>query len=101
MSATDAIGAAIREPVLEAIQEALAPLTEKLEQLLVEPRALVWTPAQAGVVLGLSDGTVRKLVHDGFLAQLPGVSNVLIPHLAIERFLESTVASQRPVRAVA
>lgn len=84
---TDVLGDTIANEVRRGVTEALEPLVAALK-VLDEPRPAVWTPAEAGIVLGVSETTVRRWVRAGHLDRLPGVDTMLIPRRAVEEFLD-------------
>lgn len=92
---TDPIAAMFREQATAALTDALAPLVQLLA-VLDDPRPGVWKPSEAATVLGVNESTVRRWVRDGDLDRLPGVDKVLIPKVAVERFLD---VATRPKRA--
>lgn len=48
------------------------------------PVPLVYTPAEAAVVLGVSAATVRRWVTDGTLPRVAGTDRLLIPRRSVE-----------------
>lgn len=79
---------AIRSTVVEAVAEALAPLVEVLGRIDREPVPLVYTVAEAAVVLGVSVSTVNRWIDAGVLPRLQHTSTRLLPRKAVERFVD-------------
>lgn len=96
MSATaDPVAAMFREQVTAALADVLAPLVDALA-VLDQPRPGVWKPAEAAVVLGVTENTVRRWCREGVLDTLPGVDRTLIPRIAVERYLTDPGARSEP-----
>lgn len=88
MGATDALEQAVAAAAERGVAAALATLIDRLDHI-DDPRPAVWTPKEAGIVLGASEDIVRRWVREGHLGRLPGTDNVLIPRKAVEAFLEA------------
>lgn len=74
-----------------ALNAKFAELTAELKAAFTErqtPASLVLTPKKAGVLLGVSEKTVRRWVTRGVLPRLPEADIVLIPRRAVEEFVE-------------
>lgn len=90
-----AIEDAIRATVVDSIAEALEPLIAVLSKIDRQPEALVYTPQEASVVLGVSDSTIRRWLDGGVLPRLPHTDRVLIPCVAIAAFVEDAAKGGR------
>lgn len=89
------IDEALRVSIVEAVGEALEPLVAVLSKLDREPAPLVYTAAEAGLVLGVSDQTVKRWIGEGHIAKLPHTDRVLIPRASVEAFVAA--AAHDPV----
>jgi excisionase family DNA binding protein len=82
--AVSSIEACIEEAVERAIERLLGPYLRRI----CEPEPAVYTVAQAGVVLQVSEDTVARLVRRGVLHRVPHVGGkVLIPRAAVDELL--------------
>ena len=71
----------------EEIQQNLAPYLEKL----IRPEPLVFTVAEACLVLRTGEDTIRRWVKTGRLARVPAVGRVLIPRWSVEAFVRPKI----------
>jgi|SRR6266508_3412061 len=80
---------------LEATMDRLAIQLDRIDR---GPTPLVYTPEEAGTVLGVSEDTVRRWVRAGYLPRLPHTDRMLIPRRAVEAFVQaaSTARSVQP-----
>jgi excisionase family DNA binding protein len=78
-------------------------LATQLERIDRGPTPLVYTPDEAGIVLGVSDDTIRRWVRAGYLPRLPHTDRLLIRRKAVEAFVQSAspAASTQSSRASA
>lgn len=54
------------------------------------------TADEAGALLGLSGGSVRRLVETQVLARVPHTTRLLIARAELDRFATSTMPNQQP-----
>ncbi|MGH9185028.1 MAG: helix-turn-helix domain-containing protein [Acidimicrobiales bacterium] len=73
---------------LEATMDRLAAQLDRIDR---GPTPLVYTPDEAGTLLGVSEDTVRRWVKAGHLPRLPHTDRMLIPRKAVEAFVQARV----------
>lgn len=87
----------LEQLVTAAVERATAPLREALAQ----PPRLAYSAAEVAKLCGTSEHTVKRWVHAGQLAIVPGTENrMLIPRVSVEALMADTeaerVANLRP-----
>lgn len=81
------LDAAIRDVVVGAISEALAPYLRRLS----DPEPLVYSVREAAQVLSTSTNTVRRLVDEGVLPIVPHMGQrIVIPRTAVVRLVQAS-----------
>jgi excisionase family DNA binding protein len=79
------LDAALRDAVIAAIEQALAPYLRRL----ADPEPLVYSVREAAQVLSTSTTTVRRLVDDGVLPIVPHMGQrIVIPRSAVARLVD-------------
>jgi excisionase family DNA binding protein len=80
------LDSALRDAVITAIEQALAPYLRRLS----DPEPLVYSVREAAQVLSTSTNTVRRLVDDGVLPIVPHMGQrIVIPRTAVVRLVEA------------
>jgi excisionase family DNA binding protein len=74
---------------LEATMDRLAIQLDRIDN---GPTPLVYTPEEAGTVLGVSEDTIRRWVRAGYLPRLPHTDRLLIPRKAVEAFVQAAAS---------
>jgi excisionase family DNA binding protein len=80
------------ESFAQRLETTMDRLAAQLDRIDNGPTPLVFTPEEAGQVLGVSEDTVRRWVRAGHLPRLPHTDRVLIPRKAVEGFVHDVAA---------